>query len=217
MLSAITPVILTWDEAPNIGRVLACLDWAGDIVVVDSGSTDATLSLLKNDPRIRLYTRAFDTHEKQWEFATSQTGITAPWILRLDADYILPKAFIDEMAGLDLDGAENAYRASFDYAIYSRILTASLYPPNTILLRRGCFSVRDAGHTEAWAVTGRVGALKAHVVHDDWKTMSRWVGAQVNYMSRELSAGHRPARPLRDWLRRHPPLMPVVVFSTVCS
>jgi len=36
MLEQITPLILTWNEASNIGRTLEQLRWARDIVVVDS-------------------------------------------------------------------------------------------------------------------------------------------------------------------------------------
>jgi glycosyltransferase involved in cell wall biosynthesis len=212
MLAVITPVILTWNEASNIARTLACLDWAKEIVVVDSGSTDETIAILKATPRVRLYTRKFDTHQKQWRFATEETGITSPWLLRLDADYLLPHALVEEISRLDPGAPESGYRIGFDYAIYGRILTASLYPANTILLRRGYFAVHDAGHTESWEVKGPVGHIKARVVHDDWKAMSYWVSAQVNYMARELQVKKRSDRSLRDWLRRHPPLMPVAVF-----
>ena len=46
MLEAITPVLLTFNEEVNIGRTLAKLAWAREIVVVDSGSQDATLAIL---------------------------------------------------------------------------------------------------------------------------------------------------------------------------
>jgi len=36
VLNHITPVILTYNEAPNIQRTLAALSWAIDVVVVDS-------------------------------------------------------------------------------------------------------------------------------------------------------------------------------------
>jgi glycosyltransferase involved in cell wall biosynthesis len=42
MLSDITPMLLSFDEAHNIGQTLACLTWVKDIVVVDSGSKDDT-------------------------------------------------------------------------------------------------------------------------------------------------------------------------------
>ena len=42
MLAEIVPVILTWNEAANIGRALAALRWAKRVVVLDSGSSDAS-------------------------------------------------------------------------------------------------------------------------------------------------------------------------------
>ena len=40
MILEITPLILTFNEAPNLRRTLEQLAWAKEIVVVDSFSTD---------------------------------------------------------------------------------------------------------------------------------------------------------------------------------
>ena len=40
MLEQITPLLLTFDEMPNLERTFAPLAWAKRIVVVESGSTD---------------------------------------------------------------------------------------------------------------------------------------------------------------------------------
>ena len=40
MLENITPVVLTYNEEPNIVRTFSRLCWANDVVVVDSGSSD---------------------------------------------------------------------------------------------------------------------------------------------------------------------------------
>ena len=212
MLTHITPVILTYNEASNIERTLARLSWAEDIVVVDSGSTDGTLELLRKHTKVRSFIRPFDSHENQWRFATEQTAIVSPWILRLDADYQIPEALVQEIAALDLEGTESAFQAAFDYAVYSRKLLASLYPPKPILLRRGRFSVRGQGHTEGWIVEGPVGTLRNRVIHDDWKAMEDSILAQVRYMKREGAHLDVTRRGLRDWLRLHPPLMPIIVF-----
>ena len=87
MFHAITPVLLTFNERPNIGRTLSHLDWADEIVVVDSGSNDGTLDVLRQNPKVRVYERKFDTHAGQWRYAITETNISTPWILRLDADY----------------------------------------------------------------------------------------------------------------------------------
>ena len=212
MLDSITPVLLTYNEAPNIGRTLALLAWANDIVVVDSGSTDDTLSILKAHPRVRVFHRALDTHHAQWRYALHETDIVTPWVLRLDADYQVPKELVSEMARLVPPGSLAAYEAAFDYAVFGRRLATSLYPQKPVLLRVGSFSISDEGHTEGWVVNGAVAQLKARLIHDDWKSMHDWAVAQARYMTRERQKLESRRAGLRDWLRMHPPLMPLAVF-----
>ena len=212
MLSRITPVLLTYNEAPNIGRTLGRLTWASDIVVVDSGSADETLAIVKTFPKVRLYTRAFDTHANQWRFATTETAVATPWILRLDADYQVGDDLIAELRQLDPDAAVSGYRIGFDYAIFSHKLRTSLYPPNTILLRQGKFAVHDNGHTESWSVEGPVVNLRGRIVHDDWKSTDSWMTSQSRYMRRELGKIDVRRSGFKDWLRLRPPLAPLLVF-----
>jgi glycosyltransferase involved in cell wall biosynthesis len=212
MLDHITPVLLTSNEDQNIGRTLSRLGWAKDIVVLDSGSTDGTLAVLAKFPKVRVFNRPFDSHANQWRFATEETQIAADWILRLDADYQVSDSLAAEFARLDPKAPVSAYRISFDYAIFSRKLLSSLYPSNTVLLRKGRFSVRDRGHTEAWDVDGPVATLRSRITHDDWKPVSQWLIGQTRYMQRELAWLRTPKVGLVSWLRRNPPLMPVAVL-----
>ena len=92
MLAQITPVVLTYNEAANIGRVLARLTWADRVVVLDSFSTDETESIASGYPNVTFQQRRFDTHANQWNFGLRETGIGTPWVLALDADYVLPEA-----------------------------------------------------------------------------------------------------------------------------
>lgn len=213
MLAHITPVVLTYNELPNIARTLSHLGWAKDVVVVDSGSTDGTLEELARWANVRVFSRPFDTHADQWRYAVTETAIRTPWILRLDADYQLTDELVEELRSLNPQAEISAYAIAFDYAIHSRKLRASLYPPNTLLLRRGRFDVRDNGHTESWVVDGPVQFLRGRVIHDDWKSTRSWINAQTRYMSRELTKlSSGDGRRLRDRLRLIPPIMPIAIF-----
>ena len=213
MLDHITPVLLTYNEEQNIARTLSRLAWAKSIVVVDSGSTDRTLAALAEFPNVRVYIRRFDTHANQWRYAIDNTNITTDWILRLDADYQVSDALITELAQLDPKAPVSAYRIGFDYAIFSRKLLSSLYPANAILLRRGSFSVRDRGHTEAWDVHGPIAALIGRITHDDRKPTGQWLISQARYMQRELDRLRvRSESRLVRFLRLRPPLMPIAIF-----
>jgi glycosyltransferase involved in cell wall biosynthesis len=212
MLDHITPVLLTYNEEHNIGRSLSRLNWAKDVVVVDSGSTDGTLAVLASFPNVRLFKRSFDSHGNQWRYAVEGTQIATDWILRLDADYQLSDALVAELEALDPNAPVSGYRVSFDYAIFSHSLISSLYPANTVLLRKGRFSVRDKGHTEVWEVNGPVAMLSAAIIHDDWKATEQWLIGQARYMQRELDYLHVGKGGLVRWLRLRPPLMPIAVF-----
>src|SRR6476619_2943691 len=89
MLTEITPLILTYNEAPNIGRTLEQLRWARDIVVVDSFSDDETLEIVSGFPQARVVQRKFDTFAAQCNFGLTEAGIATEWVLSLDADYEL--------------------------------------------------------------------------------------------------------------------------------
>jgi glycosyltransferase involved in cell wall biosynthesis len=212
MLEHITPVLLTYNEGPNIARTLSYLTWARRVVVVDSGSTDDTPAVLAKFPNVRVFVRPFDNHANQWRYAVTETGIATPWILRLDADYQLTDEFIQEVRLLDPEAPVSAYRVTFDYAIFSQRLLSSLYPPNTILLRQGRFKIADDGHTEAWIIEGPIEALQTHVIHDDWKATDFWMNAQAHYMKRELEKLAAQRLRLRDRLRLQPPFMPFAIF-----
>jgi glycosyltransferase involved in cell wall biosynthesis len=212
MLNHVTPVLLTYNEIQNISRTLSHLVWAKDIVVVDSGSTDGTLSVLASCPNVRVFERTFDTHANQWRYAVEETEIGTDWILRLDADYQVSDALVAEIEALNPNAPVSAYRISFDYAIFSHKLRSSLYPPNTVLLRRRSFSVRDKGHTEAWDINGPVATLRSVIVHDDWKPTGQWLIGQARYMQRELDFLRLDNTGLSRWLRLRPPLMPIAVF-----
>ncbi len=215
MLSNITPVILTLNEAANLERSLERLSWAKDIVIVDSGSSDETPEIARKYPQVRWFERKFDTHAGQWLYAISNTGIRTEWILRLDADYIVPDGLISEVSQLEPQAELAGYRIGFDYAIHGRKLRASLYPSNTVLFRRNRASVKDRGHTETWEIDGDIRDLKAKITHDDRKQPHRWLTSQIRYMRLEaerlLSKDIEKFRP-SDCLRRVPLLMPFLSF-----
>src|SRR5436309_6848667 len=113
MLEQITPLILTYNEAPNIGRSLGSLSWARDIVVVDSFSSDGTLEIVSRFPQARVFQRKFDCLENQWNYGLKETGIDSEWILALDADYILTPSLLEEIKILNPISDISGYRVNF--------------------------------------------------------------------------------------------------------
>ncbi|MEO6259374.1 MAG: glycosyltransferase family 2 protein [Thermoanaerobaculia bacterium] len=203
MLDRITPIILTRNEEPNLGRTLGQLRWASEVIVIDSLSTDGTVAIAARFPNVRVVPRAFDSHAAQWAFGVEQA--TTPWVLTLDADYFVPQTLVSEMASLDPSLEVDGYEAKFLYAIGGRPLRAALYPPRTVLLRRGAFDFFQDGHTQRVRAPGRIERLKARLIHDDRKDFHSFVARQRIYMREEaakLRATPWQALPLSGRIRK---------------
>lgn len=215
MLNHITPLILTYNEAPNLGRTLERLSWARDIVVVDSLSTDDTRAIAARHPSVRVFERAFTTHAEQWNFGIEQTGITTDWVLALDADFVLTEDAIREIGALSPPQDVDGYRASFTYCIDGKPLRSAVYPPVTVLYRRTRATYQQDGHTQRVHVAGAVTGLSSRILHDDRKSLARWIGSQVTYMRLEaekLATTPASSLGLVDRIRRWIIVAPPVIF-----
>lgn len=215
MLHNITPVILTYNEEANIGRVLDRLTWAQSIVVVDSFSTDRTAEIAAQYPAVHFFQRKFDSHAVQWNYAIICTGITTEWILALDADYILTHELISELKQLRPDSSAAGYRTYFRYCIFGRPLRSSLYPPVTVLFRTGISRYIQDGHTQRVVIQGETRSLCSLILHDDRKPLSSWLQAQDRYMCLEAELIHTAAwslLSLQDKIRKMIFFAPLLTF-----
>ena len=215
-LEEVTPLILTYNEEANVARVLARLGWARRIVVIDSGSTDATLDVLAQQPAVTVHQRPFDSHARQWNFGLAQ--VSTPWVLSLDADYLMPPELVAEIeAALRGPEAERlqGYWLRFRYCVAGRPLRGSILPPRLALFRRAAGHYVDDGHTQRLVLRGPSGQLAAPLLHDDRKPLSRWLWAQQRYVALEAdklqAAGAGPRR-LSDRVRRLAVVAPPAVF-----
>ena len=180
MLQDITPIILSYNEADNIGRTLSALAWAKEILVVDSFSTDNTLSICQSYDNVRVVRRAFDSASNQCNFALQQ-NIQSEWVLSMDADYVVSKALIEEMSSLQPGSEVSGFEISFNYLINGHMLKQSLYPPRLCLYRWQRAHYIQDGHTQRAIVDGLIVRLKEKIKHDDRKPYSRWLASQRRY------------------------------------
>jgi glycosyltransferase involved in cell wall biosynthesis len=216
LIDAVTPLLITFDEAPNIARTLDKLGWARRIVVVDSGSTDGTLDILARYHQVALFKRVFDSFADQCNFGLSQ--VKTEWVLSLDADYEMSDRLVEELSNLRETEAVAGYRASFIYRIHGRPLHGTLYPPRIVLYRVKNARYENKGHGHRVSVSGDVRALGSVLYHDDRKPLLRWLGSQQNYARLEadyLLKANASVLSASDRLRRMAWPAPIVVFFHV--
>ncbi len=83
MQALLSVAIITHNEEKNLGRTLASVRWADEIVVVDSGSTDHTVDIARSFGA-QVIERSWPGFAAQKNFALAQC--TGTWVLSLDAD-----------------------------------------------------------------------------------------------------------------------------------
>jgi len=86
MREPLSVVVITFNNADTLERCLAAVDWADEIIVLDSGSTDATVDIAARH-RARIATHPFDDYGPQKQRAIDSAS--HDWILNLDADEVL--------------------------------------------------------------------------------------------------------------------------------
>jgi len=212
-IDQITALLLTYNEAPNIERALRALSWVRKIVVVDSGSTDGTLEILAQDPRVRILQRPFDSFARQCRYGLEAGGIDTPWVLSLDADHIVTDNLVSELQSLTHVEGIAAYEAEFTYCVFGRPLRGSLYPPRVVLFRREYGHYVDDGHGHRIVASGQVGRLHGRILHDDRKPLGRWLASQDRYMrleARKLLTSPRTELNLADKIRRFVVVAPLL-------
>ena len=94
-LPNVTVAIITYNEAENLTELLPMLDWAAEVIVIDSGSTDRTIEIAR-EHGARLQQRPFDSFALQRNFAIDQ--VETDWILSIDADERPTPRLVEAMA-----------------------------------------------------------------------------------------------------------------------
>jgi glycosyltransferase involved in cell wall biosynthesis len=180
MLDCITPLILTYNESPNISRTLERLSWAKKVIIIDSYSTDNTLAIIKSYPQVEIFQRKFDSFAEQCNYGLEK--ITSEWILSLDADYILSDKLIEELHTLKPLPSVVCYSVRFKYCVFGKPLQGTLLPPRKVLYKREKAIYENDGHAHRVVIEGDCEMLSAYIHHDDRKPLSRWLLSQDRYM-----------------------------------
>ena len=81
----VSVVILTQDEEKNLLECLESINWCDDIIIVDSGSTDGTVSLAEMKD-VRFAHHPFESFAKQRNWILDNRDFKYEWIFFLDAD-----------------------------------------------------------------------------------------------------------------------------------
>ncbi len=163
---SLSVIIITRDESATIRRCLQSVAWADEIVVVDSGSSDATASICRE------FTD--QVHVTDWPGFGPQKNralghARGDWVLSIDADEYLTPALRTEIEHTLKDAAGcAAYRLPRRSSYCGRFLRHGGWWPDYVvrLFRRGQARFSDDAVHERLLVDGRTGTLKEPLQHE---------------------------------------------------
>jgi len=196
----ITVAMITKDEADNLRQLLPQLDWADQIVVVDSGSQDDTVHVAQTHG-CEVAVHTFDTFAQQRNRALDLS--CGSWILSLDADERPTRRLLREMRRAIRQDRYGAFRIPIRSEILGRpVRRGGTQDDRPIrFFRRDSARWRGDVH-EVLEVGGRVSELGGWLEHRTLPTRAALLEKIDRYTALEAVArvrqGQRPA--IRDAL-----------------
>ncbi len=177
--------IIAHNEADRIPAAIASVcDWVDEVIVIDSGSDDATVAMSQQMGAKTLF-RAWSGYGEQKAFGEAQCR--NDWVLNIDADEELsPELRADIMALFEAGGPERvAYTLPilplYNFQERAHPWTAHHHPLRLYRKSRAGFSTSPV-HDSVQVHTGNVGRLRGMLWHRSFRSLSHHVD-KVNFYS----------------------------------
>lgn len=176
-------VIIALNEEESIGRCIGSVPFAGEIIVVDSGSTDSTAAVAQSCGAKVLF-HEFQSFSAQKQWALEQAS--GDWVLTLDADEFLNDELAGEISSIvNSEAAHSGFRLPFRILYMERLM---LFGPwsgesHLRLFRNGQAGFPDSGvHEGLKLLEGTEGVLKnGYVVHESYSSLSDQMQKMLQY------------------------------------
>jgi glycosyltransferase involved in cell wall biosynthesis len=185
---ALSVVLITQNEERNLSRTLKSVmplvrDGKGEIIVVDSGSTDRTLEIAQSYGA-KVFVEAWKGFAAQKNSAIDKASMD--WVLQLDADEPLEPQLATEIeAALKEGSAVSGFwipRKNFFLGRWIR--HGGFYPdPKLRLIRRGAGRFEEYGAHPTIKVNGATGSLSHALLHDAYPTLRGYIDHMNSYSS----------------------------------
>ncbi|WP_115707459.1 glycosyltransferase family 2 protein [Legionella sainthelensi] len=165
-------IIITKNEEQNIRRCLESVQFADEIIVLDSGSTDSTVAIAKEYTG-NVYSTDWPGYGAQKQRALSKAQ--CDWVLNLDADESVSQELQQEMIRAMASDSADAFRVAIQMYFYNQPLRYSSSPKRHARLfkRANAYFSDDIVHEKIVLPDGaRIGKIKSPIMHHSFKDVS---------------------------------------------
>ena len=192
-LSRISLIVITLNEEDNLGRCLDSARGAGEVIVVDSMSTDGTLRIA-GEYGARVFTREFVSNADQKNWAMDQA--TLEWILILDADEFLSAPLREEIAEIIISARENGFWIYRKNEFLGFKIRHCGWDRDRVLrlLRRGRGRYPERDVHERLELDGEAGRMRERLDHIPYRDLDDYIERMRSYSRRGALELHRKGR-----------------------
>jgi glycosyltransferase involved in cell wall biosynthesis len=175
MAHTLTVIVPTFNEEDNIRECLESVQWADDIFVVDSFSTDRTLEIA----------REFTDHVVQHEYVNSATQknwaipqVESDWVMVVDADERVTPALRARIQGVLENGADvEGFQIRRTTTYFGRVIRHCGWHKDYLvrLWRNGKGRYEDLEVHADVLVDGKVGRIEEPLMHHTYRSMADYM------------------------------------------
>ncbi|MGR8932759.1 MAG: glycosyltransferase family 2 protein [Gammaproteobacteria bacterium] len=178
----ISVIIITLNEEENIRACLESVVWADEIVVVDSGSSDATREICREFTDKILLNENWQGYGYQKNLALQQA--TGDWVLSLDADERVSQELRRALQAVIASPQADAYALPRQAYFLGKAMRHGGWWPDYVvrLFRRGKGRFSDVIVHETVQVQGSVKKLKEPIIHYSYVSLEQLL-AKINKYS----------------------------------
>ena len=179
-------VILTFNSQKYLQEVLESTNFADEVIVVDSGSSDGTKQICQNFSNVKFYEQAWLGFGAQ-----KQKGVDLAkneWIFVLDSDEVITDELKNEIIDTLKEPKFMAYNvARLNFFFGKAIKNMGLYPDYTVRLFNKNFAGFDGRAVHEKVILNddsqKLGALKNHFLHYAYESIEQFIAKQNRYSS----------------------------------
>lgn len=193
----VSVVVPVKNEEKNLGACLSRLGAFGEIIVVDSGSTDASLEIAQQHGAKIIDFRWDGAYPKKRNWLLLNHPPVHEWVLFLDADEFVDEVFCEAVSRAVMSSAFNGYWLNYSNFFLGRRLRYGL-PQKKLALFRVGFGLYERIDESGWCdldmeihehpiVEGRVGEIGSPVEHNDDRGILKFIDRHREYACWEAS------------------------------
>src|SRR5690554_2621111 len=176
MTPTLTVIIPTYNEEAYIEDALFSVQFADEIIVVDSYSSDRTPEIAKKYAS-KFLERKFDNFSNQKNFALKEA--TGDWVLFIDADERVTHSLETEIIETLRNPKHGGYKINFPHFYMNRFLYN--HSDNVLRLVKRDGAIFSGSVHEKLQCKGSIGKLKNKMLHFTYKGLENYIAKKEAY------------------------------------